>query len=138
MIKMKKYYCYAYLREDGSPYYIGKGSGKRIHSTVHNVNLPPIERRVILKNNLTNEDALELEKKIIAKYGRKEFGDILHNKTDGGDSPPVAKKVKKIELKVFKIFGIIYLKKKENVGGKKYQQLKRKQEQIIYQQFLYL
>jgi hypothetical protein len=89
---MKKYYCYAYLRKDGSPYYIGKGTGKRIHSALHTVNLPLFERRIILKDNLTNTKALELEKQLILKYGRKEFGGILHNKTDGGENPPIAKK----------------------------------------------
>jgi hypothetical protein len=89
---MKKYYCYAYLREDGTPYYIGKGTGKRIHSKIHSVNLPPLQRRVIVKDNLTNDEALKLEKELISKYGRKEFGGFLHNKTDGGENPPIAKK----------------------------------------------
>ena len=89
---MKKYYCYAYLREDGSPYYIGKGTGKRLHSPSHNVNLPLPERRVIIKDNLTNDEALQLEKTLIKKYGRKENGGTLYNKTDGGENPPISKK----------------------------------------------
>jgi len=126
MIKMKKYYCYAYLREDGSPYYIGKGSGKRIHSTVHNVNLPPMERRVVLKNNLTNEEALELEKQLIAKYGRKEFSGILHNKTDGGESPPISKKGQQNRIKGIQNFWNNLSEEERKCRGEKISATKKK------------
>ena len=48
------YYTYAYLREDGTPYYIGKGKKKRAYDAMHKpVGKPPKERIVILKKNLT-------------------------------------------------------------------------------------
>lgn len=88
-----KYYCYAYLREDGTPYYIGKGCKNRIHSKNHSINLPPKERRIFIEKNLTESDAIDLEIQLIKKYGRKDLGTgILRNKTNGGDKPPVAKK----------------------------------------------
>ena len=80
------FYTYAYLREDGTPYYIGKGHGKRIHHTNHGINLPPRERRIILKDNLTEEQAFRHEIYLIAVLGRKDNGTgMLRNRTDGGD-----------------------------------------------------
>jgi len=37
------YYVYEYLREDGSPYYVGKGRCGR-HKERHNVPIPPEDR----------------------------------------------------------------------------------------------
>jgi len=74
----REYYVYQYLTEDNIPYYIGKGKDNRINCG-HKVELPPTERRVIVKDNLTNEEAKEFEKELITKYGRKIDGGILDN-----------------------------------------------------------
>jgi hypothetical protein len=86
---MNKYYTYAYLREDGTPYYIGKGCGVRINNpSSRTIPMPPLERRVKLRTDMTEEEALAHEKELIAYYGRKDLGEgILRNLTDGGDSP---------------------------------------------------
>ena len=82
---MNIYYVYQYLREDMTPYYIGKGKANRINET-HNVILPIKERRVMIAENLSEQDAFDLEIELIAKYGRKDLGTgILRNQTDGGD-----------------------------------------------------
>ena len=84
---MKEYYTYAYLREDGTPYYIGKGKGKRINDKQHNrINLPPKERRIYLKQNLTEAEAFRHEIYMVAVFGRKDLGTgILQNQTNGGE-----------------------------------------------------
>ena len=81
------YYTYAYLREDKTPYYIGKGQGKRIYSTNRRVNPPKDKSRIIyLKQNLTEDEAFRHEIYMIDVFGRKDLGTgILHNMTNGGD-----------------------------------------------------
>lgn len=87
----KDYYTYAYLRKDKTPYYIGKGTGYRAyHRNGHRVK-PPIDksRVIILKRNLTHEEALNHEVYMIAVFGRKDNGTgILHNRSDGGKGCP--------------------------------------------------
>ena len=84
---MNIYYVYQYIREDGTPYYIGKGKEQRAWSKDHNVNLPKdLSRIQIIKEKLTEEDAHILETALIAQHGRKDLGTgILHNKTNGGE-----------------------------------------------------
>ena len=81
------YYTYAYLREDRTPYYIGKGKEDRIYSKQKNIKPPKDKSRIIfLKQNLTEEEAFKHEKYMIAVFGRKDLGTgILHNRTDGGE-----------------------------------------------------
>ena len=87
MVNPYRFYTYAYLREDRTPYYIGKGCGKRAYRQLnHNVKTPPKDRILILKNKITNEDAKKHEKYMIAVFGRKNNGTgILRNLTDGGE-----------------------------------------------------
>jgi len=94
---MKEYYTYAYLREDRTPYYIGKGKFDRVYRRNKKDIKPPKDksRIIFLKKNLTEEDAFKHEIYMIAMFGRKDLGTgILHNRTDGGDNPPLRKGIK--------------------------------------------
>ena len=95
-----KFYTYAYLRVDGTPYYIGKGHGKRATvSRKRGINPPKdLSRILYLKRNISEEEAFKHERYLIFVFGRKDLGTgILHNRTDGGEgvsnpSPETRKK----------------------------------------------
>jgi hypothetical protein len=80
------FYVYLYLREDGTPYYVGKGKNLRAWAK-HNVNLPKDEQRIqFVATKLLEHEACVLEIRLIQTYGRKNNNTgILRNMTDGGE-----------------------------------------------------
>ena len=88
MANPNRFYTYAYLREDKTPYYVGKGQEKRLYRKGKGEVYPPKDksRIIFLKQNLTEEEAFKHEEYMIAVFGRKDIGTgILRNKTNGGD-----------------------------------------------------
>ena len=88
---MNKYYVYSFLREDNhSPYYIGKGCGRRKYRDGgrKGIQAPPRDRIKVIKENLSETDAYKLEALLILMWGRKLDGSgILRNFVEGGASP---------------------------------------------------
>jgi len=83
---MSEFYTYLWLREDGSPYYAGKGSTDRAFEEHRFCGPPPPIERIIIQPHTSENAAFAAEKFLIAYYGRKDIGTgILCNMTDGGE-----------------------------------------------------
>jgi hypothetical protein len=87
---MNDFLVYMWLREDGTPYYIGKtraGRGCRAFTSAgHKVHCPTKPANIRVKFNLTEEQAFAREINLIAQFGRKDLATgILRNMTDGGE-----------------------------------------------------
>lgn len=93
----QRFFVYEWRRPNGEPFYVGKGCGRRDRLRARNnvilrriidkleaIGCEPIVVRV--KENLTEREAFDLEKELIAKYGRlNNKTGILANFTDGGE-----------------------------------------------------
>lgn len=82
-----EFYSYLWLREDGTPYYVGKGTGNRAWVRESHHCFPPKDRsRILIFPQDSEADAFESERALIWLFGRKDIGTgILRNMTDGGD-----------------------------------------------------
>ena len=94
---MQEYYVYQYVRKDGTPYYIGKGKEDRAyvkHKRANGSDLRPKDRSKIqiIKNNLTEQEAWDLETDLINKYGKRTEGGLLVNCNSGGEGGVVLPK----------------------------------------------
>lgn len=71
------FYVYLYLRDDGTPYYVGKGKGRRAYNHGGRPCKKPsdISRIIIHTENLTEDRAFSLEKELILKYGENAMAD---------------------------------------------------------------
>jgi hypothetical protein len=95
----KDWYVYVLYRPNGVPFYVGKGSGRRLaHSAKHSPT--NIHKRNIIANIhagggtvekrkiatfLAEEDALAFEQKLIREFGRTSDGGLLCNLSEGGE-----------------------------------------------------
>ena len=78
---MKAYYTYLWLRNDGTPYYVGKGHGNRAFRKGG-----PPKDRILIQEFPSEDDAFAAEVFLISYYGRKDIGTgCLRNLTSGGD-----------------------------------------------------
>ena len=82
-----EFYAYLWLREDGTPYYAGKGRGTRAFETKgHRVRRPRDQSRILIFPRASEAEAFATEKELIVNWGRLDSGTgCLRNRTDGGE-----------------------------------------------------
>lgn len=99
---MNDFYTYAYLREDESPYYVGKGRGNRAFSTHKRIARPKdISRIMFLREGMSEKESFEHEIEMIKTWGRKDLGaGMLRNMSDGGEGSSGAKRSDKTKSKM--------------------------------------
>jgi hypothetical protein len=89
------YYVYLYLRDNGTPFYCGKGKGKRAYRKGSPNNIK------IVATQLFEYEAFILEKQLIKLYGRKDLGTgILNNRTAGGEGSSGAVRSKETRINI--------------------------------------
>jgi hypothetical protein len=98
---MNIYYVYQYLREDNTPYYIGKGKEKRAwesHKRSNGTQIRPKDqsRIQIIQDELSETEAHNLENKLITHYGLKSEGGLLVNMTYGGEGKSPGQELREI------------------------------------------
>ena len=89
---MKEFYVYVMFKPNGSPCYVGKGSGGRwaIKDRSYNTHLMRIIKKygelatVKVRSGLTEEEAFQVEIALISAIGRSPYGPLA-NLTDGGE-----------------------------------------------------
>lgn len=120
------FYVYAYLRDNGTPYYIGKGQNKRAWERNKNERFQPpknFNRIVICESNLSEIGAFALERRLILWYGKKKDNTgILRNQTDGGEGTSGIKKTEE-HIKKFS---------KAGVDAKKIKMVKKAKQYVWY------
>lgn len=86
-----EYYVYTYFYEDGTAYYVGKGSGRRCFNP-HSVPVP--NRNLIQRFYFNTEiESWDTEVQLISFYGRIIDGGTLLNKSIGGGNGPIGCKL---------------------------------------------
>ena len=103
-----RYYTYAWLRPNGTPYYIGKGTSNRAwyrHGVLHQPKNKSLI--VLLETCLSEIGAWALERRLIRLWGRKDNGTgILENRTDGGEgSTGLGLKARNTQIKKYGCLG---------------------------------
>ncbi len=118
----KQFYAYMWLRENGTPYYVGKGSGDRAFtSRGHTCHKPKNVSRIVILNRGSEDEAFETEKELIMNWGRKDLGTgCLRNRTDGGDGVSGILLTKEHQVTAGKAAGRLAVEKKLGIFSSDY------------------